>query len=131
MNALKCLTEKGLTVRASGKKVKLSGLSSLPSTEREQILKLASQRKEELLLELSILEWGEHAPLVRWFIENKLTLPTESFCLWRDGKCSLWWMHPVAMYQQLFHGILEGPDFEYADELVSILNQLKAKFGKG
>lgn len=76
-------------------------------------------------------KWGEHAPLVQWFLENKHTLPTASFCLWREGKCSLWWMHPVAIYQQLVDGIDEGPGFQYSQELVRILGQLKDKFGGG
>lgn len=73
--------------------------------------------------------WGEHAPLVQWFLGNRDTLPTQSFCLWRDGKCSLHWIHPMAIYRQITDGIYAGPGFEYADELISILGQLKSKFG--
>ena len=131
MNALKCLTEKGLRVKANGNKVKLSGLSALPTAEREQILELVSRRKEELLLELSVFEWGEHIPLVQWFLENQHILPIKSFCLWRDGKCSLHWIHPTAIYRQITDGIYAGPGFEYADELISILGQLRERYEGG
>lgn len=116
-------TSKNSELISTGKKDKKDNTSD---SSNSVLSVLIAEESEDLRI-----LWGEHEPLVRWFIENKLALPTESFCLWRDGKCSLWWMRPVAMYQQLFDGILEGPGFEYAEELVSILNQLKAKFGKG
>ncbi len=74
--------------------------------------------------------WGDHQPLVEWFFSVKSTLPTAPFCLWQEGKCSLWWMTPAASYRELTQGIETGPEGEHAPEVRSILEQLHYLFSE-
>ena len=129
MNALKELTTRGIKAKACDGKVKLSGLATLTPDERDHVLNLAMQMKQELLQELSANPLGDHAHLVEWFLSVKDTLPLKRFCLWQEDGCSLWWATPAASYQVLSDAIETGPDGPHAPEVRSILELLHSKFG--
>lgn len=127
MNALREITTRGIKAEVDDGKVKLSGLLSLPPGERERILTIARQNKQQII---SILRWGDHAPLAEWFLSTRDTLPVEPFEYWRGGRCSVHWMTPVASYQRLAEAIEEGPEGQHAPEVRSILEQLHHLFSE-
>lgn len=132
MNTLRKLTDKGIRVAAVDGKVKLSGLSSLPPDERDQVIALAAQEKDEILREIAtISSWGTHTHLVQWFLSVRATLPTTRFTLWEGQHGSVVWATPAASYESLAREIEKGPAGQYAEEVRSILEQLHNKFGKG
>ncbi len=75
------------------------------------------------------IPWGDHAPLVEWFLSVKDTLPTERFTLWKGEHGSVTWATPAASYESLTREIDKGPGGEYDAEVRSLLEQLYAKFG--
>ncbi|MBP8649951.1 MAG: hypothetical protein KBI48_04495 [Deltaproteobacteria bacterium] len=110
----------------SSGKLKLSGLSSLEPDEREQVLTIATRSKEQLL---TILQWGEHAHLVEWFLSVKDTLPRERFTYDQGEGWQVIWMTPAASYQNLAAEIEKGPGGQWDAEVRSILEQLHNLFG--
>jgi len=126
MNALQELTTRGINVCVSSGKLKLSGLSSLEPDEREQVLTIATRSKEQLL---TILQWGEHAHLVEWFLSVKDTLPRERFTYDRGEGWQVIWATPAASYQNLAAEIEKGPGGQWDAEVRSILEQLHKLFG--
>lgn len=126
MNVLQELTARGIKVQAVGNNIKLSGLSSLKPDDREQVIALARGSKEELL---TILQWGDHAVLVEWFIREKDNLPRERFLYHKDNMCTSWWADPVPLYEKLVRLIEKGPDGINGSSAKSQLKQLYNLFG--
>jgi len=126
MSALCELTGKGIAVKALDGKLKLTGLSSLKPDEREQVLTIATRDKEQLLV---ILQWGEHAHLVEWFLYAKDSLPQARFIYAQGEGWQVIWATPAASYENLEAEIVKGPAGQWDAEVRSILEQLHKLFG--